>query len=60
MSKILKCHTDYKEQELHVFFEKMQTFTQVQDNILRKAVIRCGSWRFFPEYNHLEVHSDER
>ena len=59
MNKTLKCHTDYKEQELHVFIEKMQTFTQVQDNLLRKAVIRSGSWRFRPEYNHLEVHSDK-
>ena len=59
MNKTLKCRTDYKEQELHVFIEKMQTFNQVQENFLHKAIIRSGSWRFRPEYNHLEVHIEK-
>jgi len=59
MNKTLKYRTDYKEQELHTFVEKMCTFTQAQENLLPKAVIRSDCWPFYCEYKHLEIHFDK-
>ena len=59
LNNVLKCRTEYKEQEFRSFVEKMYDFVQSQESLLRKAVIRTDRWRFREEYKYLEVDSDK-
>ena len=59
MNNTLKSRTDYKEHELRPFVDKMYSFVESQENLIRKEVIRNDRWRFRQEFQHLEVDSDK-
>jgi hypothetical protein len=59
MNKTLKQRTQYKQNDVGPFIEKMYELVEAQEKLLRKAVIRCDRWRFRDEYAHLEVDQDK-
>ena len=59
MNNTLKNRTDFKPHDVRPFVTKMYNLVEAQDSLIRKAVIRSDRWRFWQEYNHLEVDQDK-
>ena len=51
--------SNWLQNELRPFVDKMYAFVESQENLIRKVVIHNNHWRFRQEFQHLEIDSDK-